>query len=101
MHGYCSWVFMLLFLSGILIAHHTAALDLDVGDSAVSVSGGTADAASPLMMTLRLSMAVVSSFSLAVLSRGGCICDAQVTMGLTAFPCGTRYSGDVLALLHL
>ena len=73
----------------------TAALDLEVGDSAVSVSGGTADAASPLMMTLRLSMAVVSSFSLAVLSRGGCICDAQVTMGLTAFPCGTRYSGNV------
>ena len=38
----------------------TAALDLDVGDSAVSVSGGTADAASPLMMTLRLSMVAES-----------------------------------------
>ena len=38
----------------------TAALYLDVGDSAVSVSGGTADAASPLMMTLRLSMVAVS-----------------------------------------
>ena len=69
----------------------TAALVLDVGDSAVSVSGGTADAVSPLMKTLRLSMAVAYSFSLAVLSRGGCIGDAQVTMGLTAFPCGTRF----------
>ena len=69
----------------------TAASDLVVGDSAVSVSGGTADAASPLMMTLRFSMSVAFSFSLAVLSSGGCIGDAQVTMGLTAFPCGTRF----------